>query len=201
MREAEFEEAKREAKRAAAERKEVEQNLAEELARLRAQPPAVFTPAKSSRSTGMSTTLSTIRITHVDDVQIGGAAERDDREAELASLPKRSIKYIKARDREAQKAMQAAARNPTATPPKSSSSTPRQKSFSPNVGGDSFAIAQAKKAQQIKSTSRNRFNLMSAPDNKASAKITSSTWQCQPCAACNARAVATHASRICGSMW
>ena len=162
---------------AAAAKALADQELAEELARIRLQSPAVFSPEKAglgSPAGGKSRT----KASGSDDMNLGGALDRDYRDAELSSLPKRSIKDIKRadREREAKKAAQAAARTATSTPAKpadSSLSSPAKPPLpAPTVPADAFHITQAKKAQQIKTPTRNRFNLQgNVVENKASAKI------------------------------
>lgn len=177
-------EAAKMAKEAAEAKALADKQLAEELARLRAQAPAVFSPEKTLRTGESSGWGRPPKPDVVVDVAPGGAVERDYRDEEIASLPKRSIKEIKARDREAQKAKDAAARSATATPSKATGSAPdgaaspaKAALAAPTVGGDAWSISQAKKAQSIKPAIRNKYNLMSAPESKASAKIDKSHFQ------------------------
>ncbi len=188
--EAEAAKAAAEAQAAAEAKALADKQLAEELARLRAQAPAVFSPDKTLRADVDTASASQAAHAAPMAIQPGGGVERDYRDVELASLPKRSIKEIKARDREAQKAKEAAARSATATPSKPTGSADAKAKPvaavvpAPTVGGDAWAINQAKKAQQLKPPTRNRFNLASAPDTKASAKIETShfyqvrVWAC-----------------------
>ena len=150
--------------------------------KLRSAKPQFFSPDRTIRRDPGSSSQPAPAVVQ----QFGGGAERDYREMEISSMPKRSIKEIKARDREMQKAKEAAARNTTGTPIKPTGSadvspTRRTPAMSPvtatlpapTVRGDAWEITEAKKAAQLKPPAggRNRFDLMSAPDTKVSAKI------------------------------
>lgn len=180
--EREAEEAAEAAKAASEAKALADKQLAEELEKLRSAKPQFFSPDRTIRRDPGSSSQPAPAVVQ----QFGGGAERDYREMEISSMPKRSIKEIKARDREMQKAKEAAARNTTGTPIKPTGSadvspTRRTPAMSPvtatlpapTVRGDAWEITEAKKAAQLKPPAggRNRFDLMSAPDTKVSAKI------------------------------
>ena len=105
---------------------------------------------------------------------VSGAGESSQLQSELASIPKRSIKEIMARDR-AQQQQQQQQKGGKRSPGRSHRGVSKARTDPPPTGPripvDSFAIVQAKKAKDVRGPSRNRFDLMSAPDTKASAKI------------------------------
>ena len=109
---------------------------------------------------------------------LGGAAERNARDAEMAAIPKRSIKDIKKKDKEL-----AAKAKDTKTGGGGSKSKGKLEgnsslAYTPTVPHDSWQLQQLKKTPQ-KDKARNRFNLMSAPDSKASAKVAPNNVGCQ----------------------